>query len=108
MTTTLDASFDVIPLEPTIGGEIRGIDLHHPLDADTVAQLRARLLERKVLVFRGQHLDPDELLRFAGYLGEPFGRPDYAYGSLPGYQQIVKIGPSPVGQRASSWHQGGT
>ena len=106
--TSLAVAFDVTPLEPTIGGEIRGLDLHAPLDPATVACLRQALLERKVLVIRNQHLGPDELLTFARYLGEPFGRPDYAYGSLPGYQQIVKIGPSPVGQRPSEWHQGGT
>lgn len=95
-------------LEPTLAGEVSGLDLHQALDPQAVAKLRATLLERKVLVFRGQNLSPEELQRFASYFGEPFGSPDYAYGHYEGYDKIVKIGPSPVGQRPSNWHQGGT
>lgn len=100
--------FAIERLEPTLGGEVSGLNLHEPLGADTVASLRAALLERKVLVFRKQQLSPDELVRFATYFGEPFGSPDYAYGHYEGHDKIVKIGPSPVGQRPSNWHQGGT
>ena len=102
------AAFRVKRLEPSLAGEIDHLDLHQPLDVLTVKALRAALLERKVLVFRQQHLGPDELQRFATYFGEPFGSPDYAYGHFEGYDKIVKIGPSPVGQRPSNWHQGGT
>jgi alpha-ketoglutarate-dependent taurine dioxygenase len=101
-------TFDVERLEPTLAGSVSGLDLHQPLDAQTVASLRSSLLERKVLVFRKQNLTPEELQRFASYFGEPFGSPDYAYGHYAGYDKIVKIGPSPVGQRPSNWHQGGT
>jgi alpha-ketoglutarate-dependent taurine dioxygenase len=100
--------YEVKPLEPTLGGEVSGLDLHQPLTPRTVESLRAALLERKVLVFRRQQLGPDELRRFATYFGEPFGSPDYAYGHYEGHDKIVKIGPSPVGQRPSNWHQGGT
>ncbi|HYQ29193.1 MAG TPA: TauD/TfdA family dioxygenase [Polyangiaceae bacterium] len=100
--------FELKLLEPTLGGAVAKLDLHQPLDAQRVAALRAALLERKVLVFRQQHLSPDELVRFATYFGEPFGSPDYAYGHYEGHDKIVKIGPSPVGSRPSNWHQGGT
>lgn len=100
-------AFAVKRLEPTLGAEV-AIDLHRELDASTVRALRATLLERKVLVFRAQQLEPEELQRFANYFGEPFGDPSYAYGHYEGYDKIVKIGPSPVGQRPSNWHQGGT
>ncbi|HTV17201.1 MAG TPA: TauD/TfdA family dioxygenase [Polyangiaceae bacterium] len=100
--------FELKRLEPTLGGEVRNLDLHRELDATTVAALRAALLERKVLVFRGAGQSPEELERFARYFGEPFGSPDYAYGHYEGFDHIVKIGPSPVGQRPSNWHQGGT
>jgi alpha-ketoglutarate-dependent taurine dioxygenase len=102
------ASFDVKALEPTLGGAVTNLDLHAPLDTARIAALRAALLERKVLVFRGQNLAPEELVRFANYFGEPFGSPDYAYGHYEGHDKIVKIGPSPVGSRPSNWHQGGT
>lgn len=102
------AAFRVKPLEPTLAGEVDNIHFQQPLDASTVKALRAALLERKVLVFRRQNLSPEQLQQFASYFGEPFGSPDYAYGHYEGYDKIVKIGPSPVGQRPSNWHQGGT
>jgi len=107
-TSQTAQSFTVTKLEPTLGGEVTDLDLHQPLSLETVAKLRAALLERKVLVFRKQALSPEELQRFATYFGEPFGSPDYAYGHYEGHDKIVKIGPSPVGQRPSNWHQGGT
>jgi taurine dioxygenase len=102
------ATFRVKPLELTLAGEVENINFQQPLDASTVKSLRAALLERKVLVFRRQNLNPEQLQQFASYFGEPFGSPDYAYGHYEGYDKIVKIGPSPVGQRPSNWHQGGT
>jgi alpha-ketoglutarate-dependent taurine dioxygenase len=61
---------DVRPLSGTIGAEISGVDLRN-LDDDTVAAIRAVWLERRVVFFRGQHLDPDEHLAFARRFGEP-------------------------------------
>jgi taurine dioxygenase len=58
-------------LSATIGAEIRGVDLKQPLDSDTVAAIRALLLERRVVFFRDQHLVPEEHLAFARYFGEP-------------------------------------
>jgi taurine dioxygenase len=106
--TSAVTAFEVKALEPTLGGVVTKLDLHQALEPQRVAALRAALLERKVLVFRGQHLTPEELVRFATYFGEPFGSPDYAYGHYEGHDKIVKIGPSPVGSRPSNWHQGGT
>ncbi|MET0285798.1 MAG: TauD/TfdA family dioxygenase [Polyangiales bacterium] len=100
-------TFDLKRLEPTLGAEV-AVDLRRELDASTVRALRDTLLERKVLVFREQKLSPEQLQRFASYFGEPFGDPNYAYGHYEGFDKIVKIGPSPVGQRPSNWHQGGT
>lgn len=61
---------DVRPLSGTIGAEIRGVDVRH-LDDETVAAIRSVWLERKVVFFPGQHLDPDEHLAFASRFGEP-------------------------------------
>lgn len=108
MTITHTQALQTEPLEPTIGSRVHGVDLHRPLEAATVAQVRAALLERKVLVFPEQHLDPDELERFARYLGEPFHDPDYAYASIEANPYVVALGPYEPGRRPSSWHQGGT
>jgi alpha-ketoglutarate-dependent taurine dioxygenase len=61
---------DVRLLSGTIGAEIRGLDVRH-LDDDTVAAIRRVWLERKVVFFAGQDLDPQEHLAFARRFGEP-------------------------------------
>ena len=63
-------TFETIPLSDALGAEIRGLDLARPLDAETVAALRAAWLRHLVLVFRGQALDVDAQARFANYFGE--------------------------------------
>lgn len=69
---TVEATtFKIIPLSPTLGAEIRGLDLSRPLDGKTVSALRAAWLEHLVLLFRGQALDAEAQIRFAGNFGEP-------------------------------------
>ena len=64
---------EVAPLSPTMGAEIRGVDLARPLDAAVSSALRAAWRDHVVLVFRGQSLDDDALRRSAGWLGDPAG-----------------------------------
>src|SRR5689334_3715979 len=53
-----------------IGAVVEGVRLGGDLPAETVAQVRAALLEHKVLFFRGQHhLDDDHQIAFAELLG---------------------------------------
>jgi len=61
---------DVRYLSGTIGAEIGGLDVRN-LDEATVAAIRQVWLERRVVFFRGQHLDPAEHLAFARLFGEP-------------------------------------
>jgi taurine dioxygenase len=61
----------VTPLTAHIGAEVGGIDLADPVSADTVAELRALLLEWKVLFFRDQHrLDRTRHVAFARAFGD--------------------------------------
>jgi len=62
-----DALFQ--PLSGTIGSVVRGIDVR-TIDAAGVAELRAALVDRKVLFFPEQHLSPDELVAFGAFFGE--------------------------------------
>jgi taurine dioxygenase len=68
------------------------------------------LLERKVLVFRAQHLSPDELEVFTRQFGEPFRRDEgYAGPRTYGGNPVVgAVGPTPPGRRPTTWHLGGT
>jgi alpha-ketoglutarate-dependent taurine dioxygenase len=53
-----------------IGAEINGVDLSKPLDAATVAKIRAKLLKYKVVFFRDQHIGHAEQIAFARQFGE--------------------------------------
>jgi taurine dioxygenase len=56
-------------LSGNIGTEIRGVDLRH-LSDDEVRAIRSVWLDRKVVFFPDQHLEPHEHLAFAGRFGE--------------------------------------
>jgi taurine dioxygenase len=70
-------AIDVVRLSKHIGAEIRGLDLHDTLDADTIRRLRQAWLDHSVLLFRGQTLEQEDLLRVTEYFGAvgPLGRP---------------------------------
>lgn len=70
MTTATATALDVQPLAGHIGAEIHGVDLTRPLDADTVAEIRATLLRWKVVFFRDQHISQDQHVAFGRYFGE--------------------------------------
>ena len=73
----------ILPMTPTIGAEIEGIDLTRPLAASTVSALRQALLDWKVLFFRDQDITTEQHLAFARNFGDlevhPFAphKPDY-------------------------------
>lgn len=73
----------ILPMTPTIGAEIEGIDLSRPLTSATVSALRQALLDWKVLFFRDQDITTEQHLAFARAFGElevhPFAphKPDY-------------------------------
>lgn len=61
---------DVRPLSGALGAEVSGIDLAAPLDAATVAELRAALLKNIVIFFRDQTLTPEGLVTLARRFGK--------------------------------------
>jgi taurine dioxygenase len=63
-------ALSLVPLGATIGCRVEGVHLGDDLDDATVAALRSALVDRKVLVLAGQHLDPDQLVRAGRRLGE--------------------------------------
>lgn len=64
-------TFEIVQASPTLGAEIRGLDLSQPLDDATRAALQQAWLEHLVLLFRDQSLTDAELVRFSGYFGKP-------------------------------------
>ena len=64
------ALLDIELLSGSIGAVIHGIDVRH-IDDTTVQAIRQVWLDRKVVFFPGQHLDPVGHLAFARRFGEP-------------------------------------
>jgi taurine dioxygenase len=83
------APFVISPLTPTIGAEISGLDIGAPLDAETLAAVRAALLDWKVIFFRDQNISTDQHLAFARQFGalevHPFAP------QKPGYPEVLAI-----------------
>jgi taurine dioxygenase len=57
------------PLSSAIGAEIEGLDLRQELDAATFQSVREAWHKHGILLFRGQSLDEDQELAFAGRFG---------------------------------------
>lgn len=102
MTTV--ALYEIHRAGPRIGAEVVGIDLKQEVDRATADALVQEFQAHKVLVFRGQHLTPDEHVRAARIFGEPFDHPtairDKANQLVYPYN-VRKTG------KASTWHIGG-
>lgn len=66
-------ALDPIPLTPSIGARIEGLDLRDPVGPEIAVALDAALVKYLLLVLPGQDLDEDDQARFAGLFG-PVGR----------------------------------
>jgi taurine dioxygenase len=77
MTVAAEIDLSVVPLTRHIGAEIRGLDLRERLDAETIRRIHQAWLDHSVLLFRGQTLEQEDLLRVTEYFGPvgPLGRP---------------------------------
>lgn len=93
----------ILPMTPTIGAEIEGVDLTRPLTAATVSALRQALLDWKVLFFRDQDITTDQHLAFSRNFGElevhPFAP------QKPGYPEVLAITHDEKSRgRENTWH----
>ena len=59
----------VAPATSIIGAEISGVDLSEPLDSETLAEVRQAIREWRVVFFRDQTLDNDQLKAFGRQFG---------------------------------------
>ena len=61
---------DVRTLTPTVGAEIRGVDLREPLSEDVFDEVRSAFLRHQVVFFKEQQtLSPDQQIAFARRFG---------------------------------------
>src|ERR1700726_673026 len=79
----------ITPLTTHIGAEIRGIDLRQRPDHATVGQIYQAWLDHLVLVFPGQELTQEDLLRVTGCFGQVghLDRPDKYH--PPGFSRMM-------------------
>ena len=85
----LPATLKFESLTPHIGCEVKGIDLREPVAPATASAIYRAWLHHAVLVFRGQDLTQEDLVRVTGIFGEfaPLGRPAH---TLPkGFAKIL-------------------
>lgn len=87
-----------------LGAEITGIELHAPLDAQTVEALKQAHAEHGVLVFPDQVITSEDLKRFGRYFGEltvhPFSTSTAAAPELIVYDNKEGNPPAPT----DIWH----
>ena len=84
-----DTAPQFVPLTQHIGCEVRGIDLREPVALESATAIYRAFLDHAVLVFRGQALTQEDLIRVTGIFGEfaPLGRPAH---TLPkGFSKIL-------------------
>ena len=70
MSIMAKTRFEVVPLTKYIGAELRGIDLRQKPDGGTVRAVYQAWLDHLVLVFPGQQMSQEDLVRVTGYFGE--------------------------------------
>jgi taurine dioxygenase len=70
-----DITLAIRPLQPTIGAEIGGVDLRNPLSDAERDQIKAAILQYKVVFFRDQFIDQDQHAAFAQRFGPLYTHP---------------------------------
>ncbi len=106
MNSATPSNIQVEPLTCSIGAQVRNVHLGTASrDLELVAQIRALLLQHKVLFFRGQDITRAEHVAFARHFGELEDHP--VAGSDPEHPGLVRIYKNPGAPNdryENSWH----
>ena len=99
------SNLHIEPLTPTIGAEIRGVDLSQPLSQSEVGAIRVALLDHLVVFFRDQFVDVPSLDR----LGRCFGEPHVHFASpegVDGLEGVIKVHADATSKSnaGANWH----
>ncbi|MBS0455550.1 MAG: TauD/TfdA family dioxygenase [Proteobacteria bacterium] len=81
-------TISVVPLTPTIGAEVFGIDLSQPLSDVQFEEVHRAWMEHQVIFFRDQKLTIEQHIAFGRRFGELHVHP---MASLPGYPEVIEI-----------------
>lgn len=83
-------SLRIMPLSPTLGARIDGIDLAQSLPKETIGEIRQALLRHEVLFFEDQNLTPQQQRNFAALFGELHLHP--VRPSVSGMPEVLVLG----------------
>ena len=80
---------EIVPLTKHIGAEIRGLDLREQPDDVTIKAIYQAWLDHLVIVFPGQKLSQEDLIRATGFFGSlgELSRP--AKYHPPGFSRVL-------------------
>lgn len=112
---TSPAPYQVRQASPRLGAEITGVDLTQKVDDATAEALRQDFVKHRVLVFRGQHLTPDQHVEAIRIFDEPFDHPTVLEPGAPGAPRVrrhednrlVYVYSLDKAGAAAHWHIGG-
>ncbi len=102
-------TLSVTRIGKTFVGEVAGIDLSKPLDADTVQQIKQAWWDHSILVFRDQDLTQEQHVAFSQNFGELQGHTVKDW-LLPTHPEILVLsnrgrgGVKPLENGGAYWH----
>tara|TARA_R110002110_G_scaffold3104_11_gene15945 strand:+ start:10961 stop:11818 length:858 start_codon:yes stop_codon:yes gene_type:complete len=109
-------AIEIIPTGAALGAEVRGLDLSKPLSGDAFEAVRQAWYDHIVLLFRGQKISDDDLIRFSRHFGTldiaPASATDMAGGQKKSRPEIwiisnVVENGKPIGalgDKEAEWH----
>jgi len=97
---------DIVPLTPSIGAEVLGVDLADLGNDELVAQIKQAFLDHQVLVFRDQDLTRDQHKDFGRVFGELHIHPSQRHEGYQGDREIfpVEADETTVLNNGGLWH----
>ncbi len=84
-------NFDIRPLSDALGAEVIGLDVSQPLDDDVLVAVHQAHLEHLVLVFRDQHLTPQQQINFSKCFGPLDSHPVQGDAHPDGFPDILVV-----------------
>lgn len=84
-------SFEIRPLSDALGAEVIGIDVTQPINDAAFTLLHKAHLNYQVLVFREQHLTPQQQIDFSVRFGPLDKHPSQDAAHLEGYPDILVV-----------------
>ena len=97
-------TIEVMPLSPTLGAEVSGVDIAAGIDQEQFAELRQAYIDYGVIFLREQHITPDQHLEFARRWGDiNVNRFFQAVATHPSIAEVRKEADQ-IANIGSSWH----